>query len=73
MTDLKYVSKSSKMIAKYPIEKLIEKSTLPVRTAEKIKEIVNKNSRGIKFEILSNPEFLAEVLRFKIYLNRIEC
>ena len=61
-SDLKYVIESSKMIAKYSQSDkiIIEKSTLPVRTAEKIKEIVNKNSRGIKFEILSNPEFLAE-------------
>mgnify|MGYP001223552963 CR=1 FL=1 len=61
-SDLKYVIKSSKMIAKYSQSDkiIIEKSTLPVRTAEKIKKIVNKNSRGIKFEILSNPEFLAE-------------
>ena len=39
---------------------VIEKSTLPVRTAEKIKEILDDNSKGIHFEILSNPEFLAE-------------
>ena len=39
----------------------MKKSTLPHRTAEKIKEIltVNANS-GVKFEVLSNPEFLAE-------------
>ncbi len=39
---------------------VIEKSTLPVRTAEKIKSILDKNSRGVHFEVLSNPEFLAE-------------
>tara|TARA_B100001057_G_scaffold499798_1_gene611851 strand:- start:16483 stop:17838 length:1356 start_codon:yes stop_codon:yes gene_type:complete len=61
-SDLKYVIESSKMIAKYSESDkiIIEKSTLPVRTAEKIKEIVNKNSKSINFEILSNPEFLAE-------------
>jgi UDPglucose 6-dehydrogenase len=31
-----------------------------VKTAETIKDILAANSRGIKFEVLSNPEFLAE-------------
>ena len=39
---------------------VIEKSTLPVRTAEKIKEILDSEGSGVHFEILSNPEFLAE-------------
>lgn len=46
------VSQSSKII--------IEKSTLPVRTAEAMCRILNSNSKGIRFEVLSNPEFLAE-------------
>ena len=39
---------------------VIEKSTLPVRTAEAMEHILNHNSAGIHFDILSNPEFLAE-------------
>ena len=39
---------------------VIEKSTLPVRTAEKIKEVLDQNEKGFSFEVLSNPEFLAE-------------
>ena len=39
---------------------VVEKSTLPVRTAEKIKEILETNTKGAHFEVLSNPEFLAE-------------
>ena len=46
------VSKTDKIV--------VEKSTLPVRTAEKIKEILDSEGNGIHFEILSNPEFLAE-------------
>jgi UDPglucose 6-dehydrogenase len=42
------------------IKLLLKKSTLPVRTAEKVKEILYENSTDIHFEILSNPEFLAE-------------
>ena len=60
--DLRYVEACAKDIAKYSKSDkiVIEKSTLPVRTAEKIKEILEENSDGIHFEILSNPEFLAE-------------
>ena len=60
--DLQYVEACAKEIAKYSKSDkiVIEKSTLPVRTAEKIKEILLQNSDGINFEILSNPEFLAE-------------
>ncbi len=39
---------------------VVEKSTLPVRTAEKIKEILLLNSKNLNFEVISNPEFLAE-------------
>ena len=60
--DLRYVEACAKDIAKYSRSDkiVVEKSTLPVRTAEKIKEILEDNSSGINFEILSNPEFLAE-------------
>ncbi len=60
--DLTYIESCAKDIAKYAKSDkiVIEKSTLPVRTAEKIKDILEENSNGIKFEILSNPEFLAE-------------
>ena len=60
--DLRYIEASARDIAKYSKSDkiVIEKSTLPVRTAEKIKEILYENSNDIHFEILSNPEFLAE-------------
>jgi UDPglucose 6-dehydrogenase len=60
--DLCYIEACAKDIAKYSKSDkiVIEKSTLPVRTAEKIKEILEENSTEIHFEILSNPEFLAE-------------
>ena len=60
--DLRYVEACAKNIAKVSkTDKIvIEKSTLPVRTAEKIKEILDKEGNGVHFEILSNPEFLAE-------------
>ena len=60
--DLRYVEACARDIAKYSKSDkiVIEKSTLPVRTAEKIKEILKDNSTNTHFEILSNPEFLAE-------------
>jgi len=39
---------------------VVEKSTLPVRTAESLKRVLQANANGYRFEILSNPEFLAE-------------
>ena len=60
--DLKYVEACANDIAKYSKNDkiVIEKSTLPVKTAEKIKDILDKNNSEVQFEILSNPEFLAE-------------
>ncbi|KAE8732917.1 UDP-glucose 6-dehydrogenase 1 [Hibiscus syriacus] len=46
------VAKSNKIV--------VEKSTVPVKTAEAIEKILTHNSKGINFQILSNPEFLAE-------------
>ena len=60
--DLQYVEACAKQIGEAATSDkiVIEKSTLPVRTAEKIKEILDKNGNGFHFEVLSNPEFLAE-------------
>jgi UDPglucose 6-dehydrogenase len=61
--DLKYIEACAKNIAKVAkTDKIvIEKSTLPVRTAEKIKQILETDGdSSVNFEILSNPEFLAE-------------
>jgi UDPglucose 6-dehydrogenase len=60
--DLQYWEKTARQIlANSDSSKIIiEKSTLPVRTARAMERILNSNSRGISFEVLSNPEFLAE-------------
>jgi len=60
--DLRYIESCAKDIAKYSKSDkiVVEKSTVPIRTAEKIKEILDENSKDIQYEILSNPEFLAE-------------
>ena len=60
--DLKYVKLCAKQIADVANSDkiVVEKSTVPVRTSEKIKEILISNNKNVDFQILSNPEFLAE-------------
>jgi UDPglucose 6-dehydrogenase len=60
--DLKYVELCARNIANVAkTDKIVvEKSTLPVRTAHAIKSILDNTGSDVKFDILSNPEFLAE-------------
>ena len=60
--DLKYIELCARQIARVSKSNkiVVEKSTLPVRTAEAIKSILDNTGNGVKFQILSNPEFLAE-------------
>jgi len=60
--DLKYIELCARQIARVAkTDKIVvEKSTLPVRTAEALKDILLNTGNGVKFQILSNPEFLAE-------------
>lgn len=60
--DLKYVELCARNIAKVATSDkiVVEKSTLPVRTAESINTILKAEGNGIKYKVLSNPEFLAE-------------
>ncbi|GEP50364.1 UDP-glucose 6-dehydrogenase [Flavobacterium noncentrifugens] len=60
--DLKYIELCARQIAHIAKDDkiVVEKSTLPVRTAEAIKSILDNTGNGVQFQILSNPEFLAE-------------
>ena len=60
--DLKYIELCARQIARVAkTDKIVvEKSTLPVRTAQAIKDILDNTGNGVKYQILSNPEFLAE-------------
>ncbi|ODV91170.1 hypothetical protein CANCADRAFT_31901 [Tortispora caseinolytica NRRL Y-17796] len=61
--DLGYVEAATRQIAKIAKSDkiVVEKSTVPCRTAQSIRLILEANSRsGVHFDILSNPEFLAE-------------
>ena len=66
-SDLKWVEESARQVAKFSNGHtiVVEKSTLPVRTAEVIQGILKSaelddDRDGISFNVLSNPEFLAE-------------
>ena len=70
-SDLKWIESSARQIAKFARDHtvVVEKSTLPVKTAETIKTILNSSKQGNgfnieennkTFSIVSNPEFLAE-------------
>ena len=60
--DLQYWEKTARQIAENSTKSkiVVEKSTLPVRTAEAMEVILNSNAKGLHFDIVSNPEFLAE-------------
>jgi Predicted UDP-glucose 6-dehydrogenase len=60
--DLKYIELCARQIARVAKQDkiVVEKSTLPVRTAEALKSILDNTGNGVNFQILSNPEFLAE-------------
>ena len=60
--DLKFVELCARQIARVATSDkiIVEKSTLPVRTAETLQTIFESTGSGVHFEVLSNPEFLAE-------------
>ena len=60
--DLCYIESAARMIAKVckGPKIIVEKSTIPVRTAEALQTILAANSEDGQFQVLSNPEFLAE-------------
>ncbi|MCP4398386.1 MAG: UDP-glucose 6-dehydrogenase [bacterium] len=60
--DLQYWEKCARQILEVSTSDkiVVEKSTLPVRTADAMERILEGNTKGIRFDVLSNPEFLAE-------------
>ena len=77
-SDLKWIEASARQVAEFAEGKtiVVEKSTLPVRTAETIKQILsssrknsNEEQHNQEFSVLSNPEFLAEGTAIKDLQN----
>ncbi len=60
--DLQYWEKCARQILEVSTTDkiVVEKSTLPVRTADAMERILESGKTGIRFDVLSNPEFLAE-------------
>jgi len=60
--DLQYIEKTARQILENSSSSkiVVEKSTVPVRSAEALEVILNSNGKGLHFDVVSNPEFLAE-------------
>ena len=60
--DLQYLEKTARSIIEHAENDkiVVEKSTLPVRTAQALSRVLHSNAKGLRFQIVSNPEFLAE-------------
>ncbi|CAO3586304.1 unnamed protein product [Absidia cylindrospora] len=70
--DLAYIESATRRIAEVSTSSkiVVEKSTVPCRTAQSMRTILDANSTSeIHFDILSNPEFLAEGTAIKDLLN----
>jgi len=69
--DLRFIESVARSIAEHADRGkiIVEKSTIPVKTADTISSILASNTRGLKFQVLSNPEFLAEGTAVKDLLN----
>lgn len=70
-SDLQYWEKTARQILDVSESNkiIVEKSTLPVRTAAAMERILNSSNKGLHFEVLSNPEFLAEGTAIQDLLN----
>ena len=70
---MKYVEGAARMIAETAQSNkiVVEKSTVPVRAAESILNILSANNKpGVSYQILSNPEFLAEGMYY-VFIDEI--
>jgi UDPglucose 6-dehydrogenase len=61
-SNLEYLEKTARSIVEHAESDkiIVEKSTLPVRTAEALDQVLKTNGKGLHFDVVSNPEFLAE-------------
>jgi UDPglucose 6-dehydrogenase len=69
--DLRFIESVARTIAEQAESDkiIVEKSTIPVKTADAISTILAANTKGLKFQVLSNPEFLAEGTAVKDLTN----
>ncbi len=73
--DMKYVYEAAKSIGKYinGYKVIVDKSTVPVGTAEKVRQLIKENQKGrggdYDFDVVSSPEFLREGAALKDFFN----
>jgi len=73
--DLKYVLQVAQSIGENMMHDLVivDKSTVPVGTADKVKETVqyalNNRNSSLRFNVVSNPEFLKEGVAIKDFMH----
>ena len=69
--DLQYWERTARQILECSESSkiIVEKSTLPVKTALAMERILTSNHNRIRFDVLSNPEFLAEGTAIEDLLN----
>lgn len=75
-SDLGYIEAATRMSAKASTSDkvIVEKSTVPVATAKAMRDILTANARpGVHFDVLSNPEFLAEgtAITYSLFPDRV--
>jgi len=60
--DLHFYEETARQIREHSVSDkiVVEKSTIPVRTAEAMTRILHSDRNDVRFEVISNPEFLAE-------------
>lgn len=60
--DLRFIESCARSIARVGggNKIVVEKSTVPVRTAQMVNEMLSEAQNGFKYQVVSNPEFLAE-------------
>jgi len=70
-SDLQYWEKTANQIIEHSINSkiIVERSTLPVKTAQAMERILKSKNNGLHFEVISNPEFLAEGTAIKDLLE----
>jgi UDPglucose 6-dehydrogenase len=68
--DLSYIlqvaEELGKLMTEYKV--IVDKSTVPVGTAEKVRAVIARNYKG-EFDIVSNPEFLREGLAIEDFMK----
>ncbi len=74
--DLQYVLQVAEDLGKFfnsepnqGYKVIVDKSTVPVGTSQKVREIIRQNAPGFEFDVASNPEFLREGMAVEDFMK----